>query len=236
MKAIAYLRFSPRPQGKVDKCESIEVQADRCLAYAGIAGLDVIEEIEDRETSAGQPLAERDGGGRLVARLNEVNGPKHVIVHRLDRIFRSTSDGLLQMEVWNHKGITLHLAAQNGVMVDSSTATGKLILTMLLAQSSFERDIIVERTSDSMKRHQESGRRMTRPDKLPYGEMPDPNDPSRTVPCSYEVNVINRILALHSDGMSLRKICRQLEADGISPRGKEWRHGTIKSIINRHSA
>ena len=47
--------------------------------------------------------------------------------------------------------------------LDTTTATGKLMLTMLSALSQFERDIIAERTRDGLKAAKARGRKGGRP-------------------------------------------------------------------------
>ena len=68
-----------------------------------------------------------------------------VIVTKLDRLARSTEDGLSLIKGWTEQGISIHVL--NMGLIDH-TPTGKLILTVMLAFAEFERDMIVERTQE----------------------------------------------------------------------------------------
>lgn len=68
-----------------------------------------------------------------------------VIVTKLDRLARSTEDGLELIKLWMENGISIHVL--NMGLIDN-TPTGRLILTVLLAFAEFERDMIIERTQE----------------------------------------------------------------------------------------
>lgn len=68
-----------------------------------------------------------------------------VVVTKLDRLARSTEDGLELIKSWMENGISIHVL--NMGLIDN-TPTGRLIMTVLLAFAEFERDMIVERTME----------------------------------------------------------------------------------------
>ena len=68
-----------------------------------------------------------------------------VIVTKLDRLARSTEDGLALIKDWNANNIMVHVLNMGCI---DNTPTGKLILTVMLAFAEFERDMIVERTQE----------------------------------------------------------------------------------------
>lgn len=68
-----------------------------------------------------------------------------IIVTKLDRLARSTEDGLNLVKHWHEQGISIHVL--NMGLIDS-TPSGKLILTVMLAFAEFERDMICERTQE----------------------------------------------------------------------------------------
>lgn len=94
-----------------------------------------------RDTFTGTK-AERPELERLKRKL--LAGDK-VIVTKLDRLARSTEDGLSLIKGWTEQGISIHVL--NMGLIDH-TPTGKLILTVMLAFAEFERDMIVERTQE----------------------------------------------------------------------------------------
>lgn len=68
-----------------------------------------------------------------------------LIVTKLDRVARSTIQGIGLIDELFEKGVTVHILNM-GVM--NSTPTGRLMRTIMLAFAEFERDMIVERTSE----------------------------------------------------------------------------------------
>lgn len=73
-----------------------------------------------------------------------VEGDK-IVVTKLDRLARSTEDGLAMIKEWNANNITVNVLNMGCI---DNTPTGKLILTVMLAFAEFERDMIYERTQE----------------------------------------------------------------------------------------
>ncbi len=68
-----------------------------------------------------------------------------LIVTKLDRIARSTIQGIELIESLLNKGVVVHVL-NIGIM--DNTPTGRLIRNIFLAFAEFERDMIVERTQE----------------------------------------------------------------------------------------
>lgn len=68
-------------------------------------------------------------------------------IHDFSRLARSTKDLLDIVELLNNKGITLISNKEN---IDSSTPTGKLMLTMIGAINEFERTNLLERQREGI--------------------------------------------------------------------------------------
>lgn len=86
-----------------------------------------------------------------------------LVVWRLDRLARSTKELLtigdrLQEAKVGLRSLTEHL--------DTSTATGKLVFTVISAMAEFERNLISERTKAGMRAARDRGSRGGRPSKL----------------------------------------------------------------------
>ena len=237
MNAIIYTRYSPRPakEGDAERiaanedAESIQLQIDTCQRYAVMKSLVITETIKDPETSARQtPLFEREGGSRL----KFLPRGTHVICSKLDRVFRSTADGLLTMNHFKRQGIILHFADQSGCTLDLSTGEGEFMFTILLAAASLEPRRTADRTSKAMKHRQDNGQRMTSEKTIPFGQMADPADASRTIPCPVEIDAIHLAHNLSAEGLSLRAIATQLGPI----RGKILSPQSVKLLIARFVA
>ena len=228
--AAVYARFSPRRNP--EECESIVTQLDRLHSYCVMAELEPAHVLEEPETSAGTPLADREQGARLLDLLRREK-IKHIVAQRVDRLFRDAADGLTLVRTWLKKGIALHLADQGGNSINIATATGWYFFATLATQAEFERLLIGERTKGAMLFHQANGRRMTSAESVRIGTGVDPEDAKRTIANPREAAAVARMLELHAAGATPTEICRTLEAEGFEPRGKEWHRSTVKRILAR---
>lgn len=234
MNAIIYTRYSPRPEKDGDAeriaanedAETIRLQVDVCQRYAMMKQLVVSEILKDPETSARKtPLFEREHGWRL----KHLPRGTHVICSKLDRVFRSTADGLLTMNHFKSRDITLHFADQGGCTLDLSTGEGEFMFTILLSAAALEPRRTADRTSKAMKHRQANGQRMTSARTIPFGRQIDPANPDRTIDCPYEIVKIQQAYALQQQGVSLRRI-----ADEIGEvRGKILSPSSVRQLIAR---
>lgn len=78
-----------------------------------------------------------------------------IVVHDFSRLARSTKDLLGIVEDLEDRGITLISAKEN---IDSSSATGKLMLTMIGAINEFERANLLERQREGIQIAKEKGK------------------------------------------------------------------------------
>jgi DNA invertase Pin-like site-specific DNA recombinase len=90
-------------------------------------------------------------------RRKEYNG---VLVYKLDRWARSSSELILEINELVNRGIGFYSLTEN---LDFGTATGKLMFNLLSAFAEFERDLIRERTMDGLNRAKQQGKRLGRP-------------------------------------------------------------------------
>lgn len=78
-----------------------------------------------------------------------------VVVTKPDRLARSTADLLSIAKALDTKGVTLRILSMN---VDTSTPTGRLMLTMLGGIAEFERDLMLERQREGIAKAKADGR------------------------------------------------------------------------------
>lgn len=83
----------------------------------------------------------------LQAMLDFAREGDTIIVHDFSRLARSTKDLLQIVETLQAKGIQLISAKEN---LDTSTPTGKLMLTMIGAINEFERENLLERQREGI--------------------------------------------------------------------------------------
>lgn len=236
-QAVIYVRYSPRPD---DLCESLEFQEQFCRHYLAFTGVEVGCVIRDPETSARKvPLIKRKGGRELMA-LTTGRHPEYrvVVAYRLDRLWRDVVDGNLALRSWRKAGVECHFAAEGGQSINTSTATGRFLVNILLSKSQYEPDLTSERTSAAMQRHIQNGRSMSKNPQ--YGKQVGPlidvgggHMRASLIDNPHEQQVIADILALHAAGVSVRQIACDLIARGVQARTGTWNHVQVHRVLKR---
>ena len=79
------------------------------------------------------------------------------MVTKPDRLARSTADLLGIVARLDVKKVSLVVLSMGGQTVDTRTATGKLMLTMLAAVAAFERDLMLERQREGIAKAKAEG-------------------------------------------------------------------------------
>lgn len=91
---------------------------------------------------------EKQSGKNMIDRpvfqelLNTVKAGDRIIVRELSRIGRNTRDVLALFEDLEHKGVSVIIKE---LQIDSTSATGKMVLTIMASVSQMEREIMLER-------------------------------------------------------------------------------------------
>lgn len=89
------------------------------------------------------------------------------VVWDLDRAFRSTIDALMQAEKLHQRGIEFQIVTLG---VDTSTAHGKLVYTVIAAFAQHERDHLSERTKQGLEAAVRRGAKLGRKPKISHRE------------------------------------------------------------------
>jgi site-specific DNA recombinase len=221
--AVAYVRVSTEEQAAFGG--SLAMQTDRIAAYCALADLELVETISEEGVSGMKPLGDRPGGGQLLNRL-VTSGARHVVALKLDRLFRNTADALNQVRAWKKAGVEMHLVDMGGMSLNTSSAMGTLLLTILAGLAEMERNLIAELTQAVLS-HKRARRRVYSP--IPLGFVRDGNRLAEDVS---EQLVLARIRSMKARGDSLNAIARTLNADGVpTKQGKSWHASTIRYIL-----
>jgi len=138
---IGYARVSTEQQ-------NLDRQIDALTSY----GIDELYTEKMTGTKANRPELKKV---KLRARQGDA-----IIIESLSRLGRSTKDLLNLLDEFESKGIQLISLKEN---IDTSTPTGKLLITVLSAISQFERDLTVQRTNEGLKAARARGKVGGRP-------------------------------------------------------------------------
>jgi len=229
--AVPYARFSPRPNAT--ECESIEFQLERLRTWAASVGLEIAYEYYDEDVSG----KSQDGRPELEKAISHACRIRGIlIVYSLSRLARNVKDAIEIVERLDRCGADIASLTER---IDTSTPTGRFFFTVMAGLAQLEREQLAERTSDAMRRHQATGRRMSRPDRCPYGYEVHDQDDSVIVPAVEEQHVIKLIKTARDDGMSLRSIAAHLDDLGYRRReGQPWAKAPalIRKILIRETS
>lgn len=142
MKLVGYVRVSTESQ---EENTSLVSQRERIEAYCKAFGHELTQIFT--EVGSGKNTVDRPHFQQAMMALND--GADGIVALKLDRIARNCRDVLTLVEdVLQPKNKALVLLDLN---VDTSTPTGKMILTMMAAVAELERAQINERTQGGRK-------------------------------------------------------------------------------------
>jgi DNA invertase Pin-like site-specific DNA recombinase len=229
MKAIGYTRVSTVEQA--DSGLGLEAQAERIKAYCTLKGLYLAEIIIDAGVSGGKPLAQREGGERLIAAMKD-RRVKAVVMLKLDRGFRDAGDCLNTVDQWERAGIALHVIDLGGNAIDTTSAAGRFMLVVLAGAAEMERNLTRERTRSALAIKKANGQRVGA---IPYGYDLAPAGHTLIL-TKAEQAIIGEIRAMRSSGMRLQSIARTLSARRVpTKKGKsmDWSHQSVSRIVTR---
>src|ERR1019366_91127 len=150
--AVGYVRVSTERQA--DQGVSLDAQDAKVRAMATVQGATLVDVIVDGGESA--KGLNRPGLQRLMAL---VNGGKvqAVIVAKLDRLTRSVKDLCGLLELLEKRKVVLISVAES---LDTGSAAGRLVITIMGAVSQWEREAIGERTRDALRHKASQGERV----------------------------------------------------------------------------
>ena len=215
MAVYGYVRVSTDRQA--DDGESLGTQQRVIEGYAMMQGFRLDAVFVERGVSGSKPLGDRLEGGRLLAVLTVGDV---VITPKLDRMFRSALNALAVLGQLKERGVSLHMIDLGGDVTGNGIS--KLVFTILSAVAEAERDRIRERIravkSDQRKRMRYLG------GIVPFGWKVGPD--GTLIEDHAQRRAIQRILELHSSGLSLRAISRAITAEGI-----KLSHEGVKNVL-----
>ncbi len=202
---IGYVRVSTSEQ--TDSGLGLAAQRKAIEAYVEGIGGELVAVVADEGLSAA--TLERAGLLEALNRLlaGEADG---LIASKLDRISRSVADTADLLE-WSEQADKTIAALDVGL--DTSSASGRLVASVMAAVASWERETIGQRTKDALAAKRQAGEAISRP----------------TVPA----DVADRIRVMRESGLTFQAIADQLNADQVpTARGAaQWRPSAIQRSL-----
>lgn len=220
MLAIGYARVSTDRQA--DRGVSLDAQSARIRAMATVHGAKLLDVVVDGGESAG--TLNRPGLQRILELVRD-HKVQAVIVAKLDRLTRSVKDLCSLLELFEKRGVALVSVAES---LDTSTAAGRLVITIMSAVSQWEREAIGERTRDALRHKKSKGERVGN---VHYGYRLSA-DGKHVEPEATEQAVLAHIRNLRARRRSLREVAAALNERGWrTRRGSQWRQEYVRNLI-----
>lgn len=207
-KTWGYVRVSSVEQASEGL--SLAAQTERIFAYCKFNELviDVDDVIADEGISA-STVRKRPGLMRI---LSEIRSCDALVFCKLDRLSRSVRDILDLVEASRKEGWQIHSIAEK---IDTSSAFGRFLVTVLAALAEMERGLVGERTKEVLAHKKANGERISR--HAPYGYK---FDGDRVVEHGDEQHAV-QIIAAWRSGLAADIACH-LRASGWNYRGTPW--------------
>ena len=220
---VGYVRVSTKEQAETKL--SLTHQEEKIRAYAVAQDLklgrifnDAAESAKDLNRKAVQELLAEVERGKI----------EHIIILKLDRMIRNIENLGYLLRLFEKKGVTLSAVQES---LNTSTASGRLVVNMLGSIAEWERDTIAERTfaALSMKRKKNEKLGGIRP----FGWAVKVVSGTKTlIPDPKEQKVRAGIVAASAAKKGYQQIAEELNAAGVKPRsGVRWYASTIRSIV-----
>ncbi len=225
MKAVAYTRVSTYEQ--VRRNISLDMQTTKIKAYAQMENLEIVKIVTDEGLSA-STIAGRPGVQEVLemVRARQINV---VVVYKLDRLARCTSDALDMAKLMDAKGVGLHSITER---IDTKSIMGRFFFTILASIAEMEREIIRERICDAMERKRQRGEPCN--NNPPFGyQIVD----WQVIPNPDEQAVIHRVHELRDQGHPIHRICKTLNEEGyVNRKGRPLAATQIHTLIARKAS
>lgn len=217
---IGYTRVSS--DGQAQDGVSLEAQEAKIRLYAEFADGELLAVFCD----AGVSGFRADRRPEFLAAVDRACREKAtLVVYSLSRFARHTREGLELIERLTRAGADLVSLSER---IDTTTAAGKMMVTMLLGFAQMERDLASERTTMALAHKKAKGERVGQ---VPYGWQVAA-DGVALVADPEEQAMIADARELRAAGLSLRKIGDRLAERGLLPRtGGQWHAETVKALL-----
>jgi DNA invertase Pin-like site-specific DNA recombinase len=137
------------------------------IGYARVSTSDQIAGMEAQQrdllaTGCNKVFSERVSSvaqrEQLAAALEFVREDDCLVICRLDRLARSTTDLLAIIATLERKGVALRILDFGGQVVDTKSPSGKLIVTMFGAVAQFERELMKVRMLEGIAKAKADGK------------------------------------------------------------------------------
>lgn len=190
--------------------QTTDNQIIRLREFAQSRGYNIYKEYED---TASGTLQRRPALDEMLKDAKQHKFDK-ILAVKIDRIGRSLTNLkniIDDLMLWN---VGLEMLDQS---IDTSSASGRLMITLLGAFAEYEREIIVERTNDGIARARRQGKHLGHP----YTKLSDYHINKAKRILGENPKISERKLAEQFDGIGRTKLIEELKSLGILEIGRK---------------
>lgn len=216
-RVLGYRRVSTQEQAQ--EGFSLAAQMERIEAFSRSQSWVLHEMYTDDGYSAKD--MDRPALQRL---LMDMQPTDIVVVYRLDRLTRSVMDLHALLRIFDERKVAFRSVTE---VYDTTTAMGRLFITLVAAMAQWERENLAERVQMGMREAVRQGKWMGGP--RPYGYLPVDG---QLIPHPEEAPIYREIVRRYLAGAGARGVSLWLEEQGLKPqRGKLWRHKQVMYLL-----
>jgi site-specific DNA recombinase len=221
LKTAIYIRVSTEEQAK--EGYSISAQMQKLKAFCVSQGWEVEGIYADEGVSAKDM-----NRPKLKAMIEDIKNNKIecVLVYRLDRLTRSVLDLYKMLEIFEKYDCKFKSATE---VYDTTTAMGRMFITIVAALAQWERENMGERISFGYAEKVRQGKYAH--NVSPFGFTLDKKT-SKLVIEPGEAQIVKEIFRLYKSGLGFNRVSKSLnDRKMYSKAGNEWNDNTIMKII-----
>ena len=228
IRVVGYIRVSTGAQA--GRGVSLDAQRARLVAYCTAMELVLVTVVEDDGLSA--KSLDRPGLTHALAMLRN-DTAEALLVVKLDRLTRSVRDLGILVETYFANGRWSLLSV--GDSIDTRTASGRLVLNVVVSVSQWEREAAAERTVDALAHLRSEGVQLGGA-ALGWkrAEMTDAHGRRVVETVDHEAETVTRIRDLRATGVSYRGIVKAMTDEGRTTKlGGRWHITTVVRVCER---
>ncbi|MBP3951166.1 recombinase family protein [Bacillus suaedae] len=221
MSCAIYVRVSTEEQ--VKEGFSIAAQIERLRAFATSQGWNVTHEYKEEGWSA-----KNIKRPQLQKMLQDMKNKEFnvILVYKLDRLTRSVIDLYTLLKEFEDNAVAFRSATE---VYDTSTAMGRLFVTLVAALAQWEREQLVERVKVGLEQMVDEGKKPGA--QVLYGYRFDVDFNCEII--EEEAEIVRWMFQLYADGYGYRAIADKLNERGIGPQrtAGKWGDSSVRLIL-----
>jgi site-specific DNA recombinase len=219
LRVAAYIRVSTDEQ--VKEGYSLDAQREKLINFCKSQDWSIVEMYVEEGKSAKD--MNRPELNRMLS--DAQNGRFDVLlVYRLDRLTRSVKDLYEMLQMFENHGVKFKSATE---IYDTTTAMGKLFITIVAALAQWERENLSERVRFGMEELVREGKWHGGP--VPFGYSWD-GETMHVI--EEEANILRELRRIYMSGEGLGSTAKKLNARGLTKRGSKWSAQSVWYVLD----